>query len=61
MFSYEDRKRAVKLYIQYDRLAAAMIREIGYLSLKFFIDGFKNINILEFFTEISLVSPENEH
>lgn len=30
MYSYEDRKRAVELYIQYDLSAAAVIRELGY-------------------------------
>ena len=30
MYSYEDRIRAVKLYIQYDLSAAAVIRELGY-------------------------------
>lgn len=34
MYSYEDRMRAVKLYIQYDRSAAATIRELGYPSRK---------------------------
>lgn len=30
MYSYEDRKRAVELYIKYDLNAAAVIRELGY-------------------------------
>ena len=30
MYSYEDRKRAVELYIQYHLSAAAVIRELGY-------------------------------
>lgn len=30
MYSYEDRKRAVELYIQYDKSAAAVLRELGY-------------------------------
>ena len=30
MYSYEDRKRAVELYIQYNLSAAAVIRELGY-------------------------------
>ncbi|MDA3950214.1 MAG: IS3 family transposase [Spirochaeta sp.] len=34
MYSYEDRMRAVELYIQYDRSAAATIRELGYPSRK---------------------------
>lgn len=34
MYSYEDRMRAVKLYIQYDRSAAATMRELGYPSRK---------------------------
>lgn len=34
MYSYEDRMRAVKLYIQYDRSEAATIQELGYPSRK---------------------------
>ena len=30
MYSYEDRKRAVELYIQYNLSAAAVIRELGH-------------------------------
>lgn len=30
MYSYEDRKQAVELYIQYNLSAAAVIRELGY-------------------------------
>lgn len=30
MYSYDDRIRAVRLYIQYDKSAAAVIRELGY-------------------------------
>ena len=30
MYSYEDRMKAVQLYIQYDQNAAAVIRELGY-------------------------------
>ena len=30
MYSYEDRKRAVELYIQYNKSAASVIRELGY-------------------------------
>jgi putative transposase len=30
MYSYENRMRAVKLYIQYDKSAAAVIQELGY-------------------------------
>jgi transposase-like protein len=29
MYSYEDRVRAVRLYIKYGRSAAATIRELG--------------------------------
>ena len=32
MYSYEDRKRAVELYIQYRRDAAATVRVPGYVS-----------------------------
>ncbi|WP_175816898.1 IS3 family transposase [Burkholderia diffusa] len=34
MYSYEDRVRAVRLYIKYGRSAAATIRELGYPSRK---------------------------
>ena len=30
MYSYEDRKRAVELYIEYGLSAAAVINELGY-------------------------------
>lgn len=30
MYSYEERKKAVELYIQYGYRAAAVIRELGY-------------------------------
>ena len=30
MYSYEDRMKAVMLYIEYDRSAADTIRELGY-------------------------------
>ena len=32
MFSYEERKRAVKLYLKYDRSASSVIHELGYPS-----------------------------
>jgi len=34
MYSHEDRKRAVELYIQYRRDAAATVRVLGYPSKK---------------------------
>lgn len=34
MYSYDDRIRAVRLYIQYDKSAAAVIQELGYLERK---------------------------
>ncbi len=34
MYSYEDRVRAVQLYIKYGRSAAATTRELGYPSRK---------------------------
>lgn len=34
MYSYEDRIRAVELYIRYGRKAAAVVRELGYPSCK---------------------------
>lgn len=32
MYSYEDRMKAVKLYIQYDKSCMAVINELGYPS-----------------------------
>ncbi len=34
MFSYEERKRAVELYLKYDRSASSVIHELGYPSYK---------------------------
>ena len=34
MYSYEERKKAVELYIKYDKSACAVIRELGYPSSK---------------------------
>lgn len=34
MYSYEDRMRAVQLYIRYGKRAAPVIRELGYPSRK---------------------------
>jgi len=34
LYSYEDRMKAIKLYIQYDRKVATTIRELGYPSRK---------------------------
>ena len=34
MYSYEDRMRAVQLYIQYGRRGAATVRDLGYPSVK---------------------------
>ena len=34
MYSYEERMRAIELYIQYDRSSATVIRELGYPSRK---------------------------
>lgn len=30
MYSYDDRIRAIRLYIQYDKSAAVVIQELGY-------------------------------
>ena len=30
MYSYEDKTRAIELYLRYDRSAAAAINELGY-------------------------------
>ena len=35
MYSYEERKRAVELYIKYDHRAAQVIHELGYPNCKF--------------------------
>lgn len=34
MYSYEDRMRAVQLYVKYGKRTAAVIRELGYPSRK---------------------------
>ena len=34
MYSYEERMKAVKLYIKYDLCAADTIRELGYPRIK---------------------------
>lgn len=34
MYSYEDRIKAVQLYIKYDRNAAATVQKLGYPSRK---------------------------
>ena len=41
MYSYEDRIRAVKLYIKYDFSAATVIRELGYPSRKALVGWYK--------------------
>jgi len=33
MYSYEDKKRAVELYIKYDKSPTAVINELGYPSI----------------------------
>ena len=30
MYSYEDKIRAIELYLRYDRSAAAVVNELGY-------------------------------
>ena len=30
MYSYEDKMRALELYLSYDRSAAAVVNELGY-------------------------------
>lgn len=41
MYSYEDRMRAVKLYIKYDFSAADTIRELGYPNSKMIVRWYK--------------------
>lgn len=41
MYSYEDRMRAVKLYINYDLHEAATIRELGYPNRKMIVQWYK--------------------
>jgi putative transposase len=41
MYSYEDRTKAVKLYIKYDLCAADTIRELGYPSYKMLLRWYK--------------------
>jgi transposase-like protein len=41
MYSYEDRMKAVELYIKYDLSAAATIRELGYPNRKMLARWYK--------------------
>ncbi|NCU26715.1 IS3 family transposase [Candidatus Nomurabacteria bacterium] len=41
MYSYEDRIKAVELYIKYDQSAAATVQELGYPSYKMLIRWYK--------------------
>ena len=41
MYSYEDRKKAVELYIKYDRSAASTVRELGYPDRKMLAHWYK--------------------
>ena len=41
MYSYEDRIKAVKLYIKYDLSAADTIRELGYPGRKMLVRWYK--------------------
>lgn len=41
MYSYEDRIKAVELYIKYDKSAAATVQELGYPSYKMLIRWYK--------------------
>ena len=41
MYSYEERMKAVKLYIKYDLCAADTIRELGYPSRKMLVRWYK--------------------
>jgi putative transposase len=41
MYSYEDRMRAVKLYIKYDLCAADTVRELGYPNRKMLVRWYK--------------------
>lgn len=34
MYSYEERKKAVALYIKFDKSASAVVRELGYPDTK---------------------------
>jgi len=55
MYSYEDRKRAVELYIKYDRNIAAVIHELGYPSRQMLYLWYKE------FTAKGEISPEVEN
>jgi len=41
MYSYEDRIKAVKLYIKYDLSTADIVRELGYPSRKMLVRWYK--------------------
>jgi transposase-like protein len=41
VYSYEDRLRAVELYIKYDLSAADTIRELGYPSYKMLVRWYR--------------------
>ena len=41
MYSYEDRMKAVKLYIKYDLSAADTVRELGYPNRKMLVQWYK--------------------
>lgn len=46
MYSYEDRIRAVELYIKYDLSAADTIKELGYPSYKMLVREYQETNRL---------------
>ena len=50
MYSYEQRKKAVELYFQYNHSISAVVTELGYpksrTSLKYWVREFKNLRKL---------------
>ncbi len=46
MYSYEQRRKAVELYIQYDCSAASVINELGYPDYKSLIAWYKQYTSL---------------
>ena len=44
MYSYEDRMKAVQLYIKYGHRAAAVIRELGYPNRHMLVNWFHEYN-----------------
>ena len=60
MYSYDDRIRAVRLYIQYDKSAAAVIQELGYperKTLRYWYKEYLRDNGLKKMFSVKQISP----